>query len=161
MTALGYRFRLDKHDLTARQTALDLSVNLDPLYFEARYARAVGIAAPDPAARVEGKEREQMDLSLRGRLDEHWSAIGRYRRDLDAGRSLLGGMGLKYEDECFLFETALEREFRVAGGDADTRVSVRIVFRDLGSNPATQGVLPGGRAQTTPSARSPATSASE
>ena len=44
MTALGYRFRLDKDDLAARQTALDLSVNLDPVYFDARYARAVGVA---------------------------------------------------------------------------------------------------------------------
>ena len=143
MTALGYRFRLDKDDLTARQTALDLSVELDPLLFETRYARAVGIPDPDPDPEASGadKEREQIDLILRANMDTNWSASSRYRRDLDAGRSLLSGVGLKYEDECLLFEAAFEREYKIAGGDADNRVSIRLVFRDLGSVPATQGVL--------------------
>ena len=160
MTALGYRFRLDKDDLTARQTALDLSLNLDPLYFDARYARAVGVTGRfmegEPEEQEDaGREREQVDVVLRSKMDANWSALSRYRRDLDAGRSLLGGLGLKYEDECLLFETALEREYKIAGGDADNRVTVRLVFRDLGSFPAAQGVLPGGRrAQTAPSARS-------
>ena len=166
MTSLGYRFRLDKDDLTARQTALDLSVNVDPLYFDARYARAVGVPdrdpVPDQMEKAEGDEREQIDFILGGKMDMKWSAFGRYRRDLDTGRSLLGGTGLKYEDECLLFEAAFEREYKVAGGDADNRVTVRLVFRDLGNIPATQGVLGAGRrAQTTPSARSSPISASE
>ena len=163
-TALGYRFRLDKDDLTARQTALDLSVNLDPLQFDARYARAVGVADPDPAAeqKDEGKEREQIDLTLGANLDMNWSAFSRYRRDLDAGRSQLAGAGLKYEDECLLFEASFERERKFAGGDTDNRVSFRLAFRDLGAGSRTQGVLPGAqRVQTTPSARSASTSASE
>ena len=143
MTALGYRFRLDKDDLTARQTALDLSLNMEPLYFDARYARAVGV--PDRQPAQDNEEREQVDVGLRSKLDANWSVLSRYRRDLDTGRSLLGGLGLKYEDECLLFEAALEREYKVAGGDPDNRVSIRLVFRDLGSLPGTQGVLPGGR----------------
>ncbi len=141
MTALGYRFRLDKDDLTARQTALDLTVNLDPLVFDARYARAVGVPDRLQEDTEAGKEREQVDVALLSKLDAHWSAMTRYRRDLDTGRSLLGGLGLKYEDECLLFEAAVEREFKIAGGDADNRVTVRLVFRDLGSVPGTQGVL--------------------
>lgn len=133
MTSLGYRFRLDKDDLSARQTALDLSAHLDPLRFEARYARAVGIDDYDPAAQDE--EREQVDVMLHAEVDLNWSAFSRYRRDLEAGRSLLGGAGLKYEDECLLFEAAFEREYKVGGGDADNRVMVSIVFRDLGSFP--------------------------
>ena len=162
MTALGYRFRLDKEDLTARQTALDLSVNLDPMQFEARYARAVGVFDPDdPKGDMKKGEREQIDLTLGANLDMNWSAFSRYRRDLDTGRSLLGGTGVKYEDECLLFEAVLEREYKVAGGDADNRVSFRVIFRDLGGVPANRGVLPGRQAQTTPSARSASTSASE
>ena len=154
-TSLGYRFRLDKDDLTARQTALDLSVDLDPLRFEARYARAVGVNDPDPMPVGEDEEREQIDVILSAEMDTNWSTFSRYRRDLEAGRSLLGGAGLKYGDECLLFEAAFEREYKIAGGDADNRVTVRLVFRDLGDTFATQGVLPGGRrAQTTPSARS-------
>lgn len=150
MTALGYRFRLDKDDLTARQTALDLSLNLDPLYFDARYARAVGVAddfqeEQEEEEKEAGGEREQVDVGLRSKLDANWSVLSRYRRDLDTGRSLLGGLGLKYEDECLLFEAAFEREYKVAGGNPDNRVSIRLVFRDLGSLPGTQGVLPGGR----------------
>ena len=132
-TAVGYRFRLDRNDLTARQTALDLSVDLDPLRFEVRYARATGVANPDTAAKEE--EREQIDLILRSDIGGNWSAFNRYRQDLDAGRSLLGGIGMKYEDECLLFEAAFEREFKIAGGDADNRVIVRLVFRDLSSSP--------------------------
>ena len=143
MTALGYRFRLDKDDLTARQTALNLSMNLDPLYFDARYARAVGV--PGRQLAQDNEEREQVEVGLRSKLDANWSVLSRYRRDLDTGRSLLGGLGLKYEDECLLFEAAFEREYKVAGGDPDNRVSISLVFRDLGSLPGTQGVLPGGR----------------
>ena len=139
MTSFGYRFRLDKDDLTARQTALDLSVELDPLLFEARYARAVGIPNPAPppseAQGEEEKEREQIDLTLRTMMDVNWSASSRYRRDLNAGRSLVSGVGLKYEDECLLFEATFEREFEMEGGDADDRMMVRLVFRDLGSFP--------------------------
>ncbi len=133
MTALGYRFRLDRNDLTARQTAYDLSVDVDPLRFEARYARATGVANPDSEAT--GEEREQIDLKLRSQIDGNWSAFTRYRRDLDAGQSLFGGLGMKYEDECLLFEAAFEREFKIAGGAADNRVMVRLVFRDLGGSP--------------------------
>ena len=132
VTALSYRFRLDKDDLTARQTALNLSVGWDPLLFEGRYARAVGSGEEKSGAAV---EREQIDLTLRAKMDTNWSAFSRYRRDLNAGRSLLGGIGLKYEDECLLFEAAFEREFEMASGDADNRVMVRLVFRDLGSFP--------------------------
>ncbi|MCY4229294.1 MAG: LPS assembly protein LptD [Alphaproteobacteria bacterium] len=160
MTALGYRFRLDKDDLTARQTALDLSLDLNPLQFDARYARAVGVSDPDP--NTAGGEREQVDLTLRATMDMHWSAFGRYRRNLDTGRSMLGGVGLKYEDECVLFETAFEREYKMTGGDVDNRVSVRLVFRDLSGSFAKRDLRPAaGQAQTTPSARSASTSASE
>ncbi len=137
-TSFGYRFRLDKDDLTARQTALDLSMNLDPLYFDARYARAVGVPGPSQEEDEAGKEREQVDVVLLSKMDANWSALSRYRRDLDTGRSLLGGLGLKYEDECLLFEAAFEREYKIAGGDADNRVTVRLVFRDLGDTFATQ-----------------------
>ena len=132
LTAFSYRFRLDKDDLSARQTALNLSVGWDPLLFEARYARAVGSGEEKGEAAV---EREQIDLTLRAKMDTNRSVFSRYRRDLNAGRSLLGGIGLKYEDECLLFEAAFEREFDTPGGDGDNRVMVRIVFRDLGSFP--------------------------
>ena len=140
-TALSYRFRLDKDDLTARQTALNLSAASDPLRFEARYAKAVGSAGDEGGAAL---EREQIDLTLHSRMDTNWSAFGRHRRDLDAGGALLNGFGVKYEDECLFFETVFEREFDALGSGADNRVMVRLVFRDLGSFPdnGSRNVLP-------------------
>ncbi len=131
-TALSYRFRLDKDDLTARQTALNLSATADPLRFEAHYAKAVGSEGDEGDAAL---EREQIDLILHTAMDTNWSAFGRHRRDLDVGSALLHGLGLKYEDECLFFETAFEREFDTSGGNADNRVMVRLIFRDLGSFP--------------------------
>ena len=140
-TALSYQFRLDKDDLTSRQTALSLSAGTDPLRLEARYAKAVGndddakaVGSDDDPDDAAG-EREQIDLTLHVAMDTNWSAFGRHRRDLDAGGSLLNGLGLKYEDECLFFEAVFEREFDTPGGDADNRAVVRLVFRDLGSFP--------------------------
>ena len=144
-TALGYRFRLDKDDLTARQTAIDLSVNLNPLHLDARYARSVDVAGPFQTAAEAGMQREQVAVTLRSKMDANWSAVSRYRRDLNTGRSLLGGLGLKYRDECLLFEAAVERKFEIGGGDADNLVLFRIVFQDLGGRPAAQRVLPSRR----------------
>ncbi len=132
-TALSYRFRLDKDDLATRQTALNLSATSDPWRLEARYAKAVGSADEEDGA---SREREQIDLTLHSAMGANWSAFGRHRRDLDAGSALLHGLGLKYEDECLFFEASFEREFDTPGGDADNRVMVRLVFRDLGSFPA-------------------------
>ena len=132
MTALGYRFRLDKDDLSARQTAFNLSAASDPLRLDIRYARAVGSPGDEGGATV---EREQIDLTLHSAIDANWSAFGRHRRDLDAGGALLNGFGLRYEDECLFFEAVFEREFDTPGGDADNRVMVRLVFRDLGNFP--------------------------
>ncbi len=129
MTSLSYRFRLDKDDLTTRQTALNLAAVSDPLRLDARYAKATG----DGSEAAE--EREQVDLTLHASMDDNWSAFGRHRRDLDAGGALLHGLGIKYEDECVFFETVFEREFNVPGGAADNRVTVRLVFRDLGTYP--------------------------
>ena len=131
-TALSYRFRLDKDDLTTRQTALNLSATSDPWRLEARYAKAVGSAGDEGDA---AEEREQVDLTLHSAMGANWSTFGRHRRDLDAGSALLYELGLKYEDECLFFEAAFEREFDTPGGDADNRVMVRLVFRDLGSFP--------------------------
>ena len=131
-TALSYRFRLDKNDLATRQTALNLSATSDPWRLEARYAKAVGSAGDEGDA---AEEREQVDLTLHSAMGANWSTFGRHRRDLDAGSALLYELGLKYEDECLFFEASFEREFDTPGGDADNRVMVRLVFRDLGSFP--------------------------
>ncbi len=144
-TAIGYRFRLDKDDLTARQTAIDLSVNLNPLHLDARYARSVDVAGPFQTAAEAGMQREQVAVTLRSKMDANWSAVSRYRRDLNSGRSLLGGLGLKYRDECLLFEAAVERKFEFGGGDADNLVLFRIVFQDLGGRPSARGAPPSGR----------------
>ncbi len=132
-TSLSYRFRLDKDDLSARQTALNFTTEFDPMQFDMRYAKTVGSIGDAGEA---GKEREQIDLTLHTKIDANRTIFGRHRRDLDAGGSLLDSVGLRYEDECLLFETVLEREFDMAGGDGDNRAMFRIVFRGLsGSSP--------------------------
>jgi len=127
-TSLNYRFRLDKDDLSARQTALNLATGFDSLRLDLRYAKTVAnIGDTGEAAGT----REQIDFTLREQIDGNWTVFGRHRRDLDAGSPLLYGFGLIYEDECLLLETVLEREFDVAGGDGDNRAIVRIVLRGL------------------------------
>ena len=60
-TALSYRFRLDKDDLTTRQTALNLTAGSQPLRLDARYAKAVGSVGDEGDA---AEEREQIDLTV-------------------------------------------------------------------------------------------------
>ena len=125
-TSFSYRFRLDKNDLSARQTALDLDAGPEELRLHLRYARA-----SEAAGGLAGR-REQIDAGLESRLTEDWSAFLSHRRDLELDGALRYGLGARYADECFLFETTFERRFKTAGRKGDNRLLFRLSFRDFG-----------------------------
>ncbi|MDA0676322.1 MAG: LPS assembly protein LptD, partial [Proteobacteria bacterium] len=78
--------------------------------------------------------REELLLSLGARLSRYWSTSASSITDLTEGAGTRAlGMGLKYEDECFLVTTTVSRSFY---HDRDLRPSdtilIRVFFKTLG-----------------------------
>jgi LPS-assembly protein len=75
---------------------------------------------------------EELYVFLRGQLSRHWSALALSRRDLtDDGRQIASGFGVRYEDECVVFEATLDRDHT---RDRDVEPSTSLNFRVILAN---------------------------
>ena len=102
-----YRFRFDKDDLQAQRSDVQLRASVGPVDLDLGYVFTVG----DRTSRQAGGfgDREEIAGRIRTKLDKYWSAFASHRRDLVADDSLSTRLGLVYQDECFLIETAADR----------------------------------------------------
>jgi len=78
-------------------------------------------------------EREEVYLWGRARLTQNWSFMAQGRRDLTSdGGTINAGAGLRYEDECLIFEFAFERDFtRDRDVEPSTNLNLRVVLKQL------------------------------
>lgn len=124
-----YRFRANAEDLDARRNEVKLGVgNARKLRLDLSYF-FIDAEASDPFG-----DREEIAASLQGGLSQYWSAFAFTRNDLtdDGGFIALGG-GLRYMDECFIFQTSLARRFtRDRDVVPSTTLLFQFVFKNLG-----------------------------
>ena len=125
---LRYRFRIDKDDLTARRSELDLRVGPPALNLD------LGYVFIDPDAQAdEFGGREELTWVLRSRLSKYWSAFGGIRVDLEAEETRDARIGLTYSDECFLIQAIGRRSFFSDREiEPEDSVYVNFVFKLLG-----------------------------
>ncbi|WP_299626687.1 LPS-assembly protein LptD [Pelagibius sp.] len=122
-----YRFRLDKDDLSAERSEVDLvlgppALNLDLSYF------FINQETDD-----EFGDREELLFGINSRLTENWSVGVSHRRDLIENDSLRTAVSLSYQDECFLIEGVGERSFFSDRDiEPEDSVFVRVVLKHLG-----------------------------
>jgi LPS-assembly protein len=126
---LTYRFRANVEDMDSRRNEVKLGVGsaaklrLDLSYF---------FIDAEPGSTF--ADREEIYASLQGGLTQHWSAFAFTRNDLTDNGGFLGvGGGLRYVDECLIFQASLSRRFTY---DRDvvpaTTILFQFVFKNLG-----------------------------
>lgn len=125
---LLYRFRLDKDNLQAQRSELDLNIGPPALNLDISYFFINNDNNTD-----EFGDREEITFGIKSRLNENWSVGFSHRRDLIDDISLSSAVSLTYQDECFLIEGVAQRtDYRDRELEADDSVFVRVVFKYLG-----------------------------
>ena len=128
-----YRFALNRNDLSDIQRN-EINFNLGP-----------------PALRINGyytfvaedgefPKREELKVAASAKISDHWFLGGSTLRDLAEGQALKYSAGLRYEDECLLFELVGTRSF-FKDEDVDPYDSLlfRIKFKYLGETSSPSG----------------------
>ena len=125
---LLYRFRLDKDNLKAQRSELDLNIGPPALNLDISYFFINNDNGND-----EFGDREEITFGIKSRLNENWSVGFSHRRDLIDDIALRSAVSLTYQDECFLIEGVAQRtDYRDREIEADDSVFVRVVFKYLG-----------------------------
>lgn len=125
---LTTRFRLDPDNLDRRRNEVYASMGGERLKLIGSYV----FLDKDLTANLL-EEREELYLWGRARLTPGWSLMAQGRRDLTSdGGTINAGAGLRYEDECLIFEVALERDFtRDRDVEPSTNLNFRVVLKQL------------------------------
>ncbi len=125
---LLYRTRLDKNSLDFKRSEVGVSGNISVFNYSSNYVFF------DRQAESEFFGREEINYNLGMKLSDTWRTNLHGVRDLAAdGGQRLTQLGFTYEDECFVFTTALSRTYysdrEVLPTDS---IMVRMVFKTLG-----------------------------
>ena len=67
-------------------------------------------------------------------VTEYWSLLGNFRYDLATDQTITDGLGLRYQDDCFLVDLTYQRSF-IEDQDIrpDERFLVNVSLKYLGS----------------------------
>jgi LPS-assembly protein len=117
---LGYRTRLDRDSFEPRRNELNFVVGPRALQVSANYIFF------DNHASGEFGAREELSGGVTARFTRYWRGGFAARHDLEESdlRSVTGA--LVYEDECFIFDTIVQRSYY---RDRDLEPSDAIIFR--------------------------------
>ena len=127
---ISNRFRLDGKSLSVKRNEVKLSAGPERLRFDIDYVSLDRLTIGDQLT-----TREEINARGRFQFARFWSTSANARRDLqeNGGGMIEAGFGVSYEDECFLFETGVRRDFT---SDRDVRPStsfvVRVRFKHIG-----------------------------
>lgn len=100
------RVRLDDEDFSVKRNELGISGAYDRISGVVSYTKLA--AAP---AFGEVAASEVINASARVRLNKNWTAFGNIYYDFESGFRLQDGVGLSYEDECFVLSLAYSETF--------------------------------------------------
>lgn len=126
--SLLYRFRLDKNDLQAQRSELNLSVGPKALNLNIGY---FFVNSDDPDD--EFGDREEVTWNLRSQFSRYWSVFGGQRIDLNLNETRQTRLGLTYQDECFVISAiALRNTFSDREIKPEDSIFVNFVFKNLG-----------------------------
>ena len=131
MFRLTYRSRLEREKLKSRRTEISLEVGPPILKGKMDY---ISISkSRNPLSDEQGGK--QILLGLTSQFTQYWSVSVGTSRELGKGGGMLSqGVGFKYQDECFLFNTTLSKSFYK---DKDIKPGITlwftIEFKNLGA----------------------------
>lgn len=126
---LDYRFRLSRDGLSSQLHEVSVYGGTQRIQLALNYLfvnRVEGTGINDA--------RNELTIGVTTRVTDHWSVAVQNRTNLGEGFAVLQGrLELIYEDDCFLFSIAGERDrTERTSGLANNKVIFRFVFKSLG-----------------------------
>ncbi len=122
------RIRVDPDDLTVRRNEVYAAFSIDRLQLTGSYVFFDEDLTADLL-----DQREELFVSGKFEITPNWSFSSQLRRDLSSdGGTINAGAGLRYENECLIFEVAFERDFtRDRDVEPSTNLNFRVVLKTL------------------------------
>jgi LPS-assembly protein len=98
--------RFDQQNLELKRSDLGSEVRYGPADLKVNYADVT--AEPGLAA---GQPRQEVLTAATLALTKDWSLLGNLRFDLETDQTITDGLGLQYQDDCFLLAVTYQRSF--------------------------------------------------
>lgn len=132
---LSYRFQLDRNTLAAKRHEIQVGGGNDTFRLNSRYlymGAVAGTGIPNP--------REQIQFDGRYNINKNWTYNAEALYDLGVDAGLRNATtGVSYGDECFTFSIQGARIVAdAASGNDDTRLLLRVGFKNIGEFSAPQ-----------------------
>jgi LPS-assembly protein len=121
--------RFDQATFDIERTDLSTSMNYGPATMRVNYADVTG--EPGLAG---GEAREEIITAGALSITETWALLGNFRYDLATSQTITDGLGVRYQDDCFLFDVTYQRSFiRDQDIEPDERFLVNFTLKYLGT----------------------------
>ena len=130
-TNLGFsaQSRFDEATFNIKRTDLSAVANYGPARLKVNYADVTG--EPGLAA---GEARQEVVTAGVLSITDDWSLLGNFRYDIETDQTITDGLGLRYQDDCFLMDVTYQRSF-IQDQDIrpDERFLVNLTLKYLGT----------------------------
>jgi len=121
--------RFDEDNFDIRRTDLATWARYGPARVKVNYADVTG----EPGL-VEGEAREEIVTAGTLAITQDWSLLGNFRYDIATDQTITDGLGLRYQDDCFLIDVTYQRSFiRDQDIEPDERFLVNFNLKYLGT----------------------------
>ena len=121
--------RFDEDTFDIRRTDLGTWARYGPAGVKVNYADVTG----EPGL-AEGEAREEIVTAGTLAITQDWSLLGNFRYDIATEQTITDGLGLRYQDDCFMLDVTYQRSFiRDQDIEPDERFLVSFNLKYLGA----------------------------
>ena len=133
--AFSAQQRFDHDTFDIERTDLGSWVRYGPLQAQVNYADVPGdLPTAAPAGIVTNTDSEEILAGAALAITDDWSLLGNFRYDIQGDQTITDGLGLRYQDDCFLIDVTYQRSFiRDQDIEPDERFLVSFALKYLGS----------------------------
>ncbi|MGH6791284.1 MAG: LPS-assembly protein LptD [Methyloceanibacter sp.] len=122
--------RFDNETFDIERTDLGSWARYGPAQFRVNYA---DVTEDTPGLGI-GEAREEIVTAGVLALTNDWSLLGNIRYDLETDQTITDGLGLRYQDDCFMLDVTYQRSFiRDEDIEPDQRFLVNFMLKYLGT----------------------------
>jgi LPS-assembly protein len=127
--AFSAQTRFDQETFDIRRTDLGSWARYGPAQARVNYADVTG----EPGLAL-GEGREEVVAAGVLSLTRDWSLLGNLRYDLETDQTITDGLGLRYQDDCFMLDVTYQRSFiKDQDLEPDQRFLVNFMLKYLGT----------------------------
>lgn len=127
--------RFDEDTFDIERTDLGSWIRYGPMQARINYADVPGdVPTAAPPDIVTNNDREEILAAGALAITNEWWVLGNLRYDIQADQTITDGLGLRYQDDCFMIDVTYQRSFiRDQDIEPDQRFLVNFALKYLGS----------------------------